>query len=126
MIIPDTSVWIECFKGKEPYAFMMRMLMEDQKILATEVVFAELLQGAKGKREVSLITRYWDSLPKEEVKGAFLLAGIESRKQKWLSKGVGLIDAVLIVQARKARAKVWSLDKKLNNLLNKGERYKTM
>ena len=82
MIIPDTSVWIEFFKGKEPYSFMMSMYMEDRSLIAAEVVFAELLQGARNKKELEVIHRYWSYLPKSGMKNLLIEAGMESSRKK--------------------------------------------
>lgn len=126
MILPDTSVWIEFLKGREPYAFLMKMLMEDQNVFAAEEVFAELHQGVKNKREFEIIQKYWSALPKPGREEVLVEAGIESKKNKWLSSGIGLIDASLIVQARREGAKIWSLDKKLTSLLRKKELYQSL
>lgn len=121
MIIVDTSIWIEFFKGNEPCFSKLEELLDTNKVFAVECVFAELMQGAKGEREQKVLNDYWVSLPK--VPGEHLLykAGIEASKNKWFSKGVGLIDASLVVMGRETRSRIWSLDKKLNATLNKNE-----
>jgi predicted nucleic acid-binding protein len=44
MILVDTSVWIEFFRGNEPYFTKLKELIESSDVLAHEVVFGELLQ----------------------------------------------------------------------------------
>ena len=39
------------------------------------------------------------------------------------SKGIGLIDCAIIISARRHHAKIWTLDKKLNNILEEEEKF---
>lgn len=50
-------------------------------------------------------------------------AGKFSSENKLFSRGIGLIDCVIIIAARRENAKIWSLDKKLNSLLKNEEKY---
>ena len=70
---------------------------------------------------MSVIYEYWVNLPKPETENIFLKADIESGKNKWMSKGIGLIDRVIILAARESFSKIWTLDKKLKNMLKKEE-----
>lgn len=121
MVLVDTSVWIEFFRAREPVYSDLTALLRDRRVLAIECVFAELLQGAKGKRERDLILELWENLPKFDKPETLLKAGEASGTQKWRDKGVGLIDAWIIAAARAAKAKVWSLDKKMLSLLDAKE-----
>jgi predicted nucleic acid-binding protein len=119
MIIPDTSVWIEFFKAHDPWFPRLRMLLERQEVLALSVIFGELLQGARSKREKSVLLQYWQSLPKIDETGLMIKAGIYSQEHKLVSAGVGLIDACLIAAAIETSSAIWTLDEKLNRVLNK-------
>jgi predicted nucleic acid-binding protein len=121
MIILDTSVWIEFFKNNPVINPPVKSFLENQKILALECIFAELLQGAKNKREIDIISLYWDNLPHYSKQHHWIEAGIYSSRNKLHSKGIGLIDCVIIISARNANARIWSLDKKLNSVLKKEE-----
>jgi len=123
MIIFDTSVWIEFLKGNSKYFQTAVKLLEDQKVLAVECIFAELLQGAKNKRERGIITQYWENLPKVSHDGLWVEAGIYSSENRFLSQGVGIIDTVILLAGRKNDAQIWSLDKKLNSILSEKEIY---
>ncbi|GJQ60922.1 MAG: hypothetical protein D8M57_03365 [Candidatus Scalindua sp. AMX11] len=61
------------------------------------------------------------NLPKPEVENLLIKASIESGKNRWDSKGIGLIDSVIIFSAREALSKVWTLDNKLKTILKKEE-----
>ncbi|HQO41097.1 MAG TPA: PIN domain-containing protein [Spirochaetota bacterium] len=121
MIILDTSVWIEFLKNNPEYYSKVKYLLGNQQVLAVECIFGELLQGAKNKREVEIISLYWESLPKVKTENGWIQAGIYSSVNKLTSKGVGIIDSYIITAARNNNARIWSLDKKLNSLLKKEE-----
>jgi len=120
MIIVDTSVWIEFFRGHAPYFDHMGRLFESREVLALPWIFGELLQGARNNSEINILKRTFESLPKPELalaERAWILAGAESFRGKWHSKGVGLIDAAICVVAHDLGLKVWTLDKKLESIL---------
>ena len=121
MIIIDTSVWVEFLKGKQPFFKKISTLLEENQVYALECIFAELMQGALNSRERNVINDYWQNIPKPEIKNVFIKAGIESGKSNWLSKGVGLIDSVIILSARETLSKIWTLDRKLQNILKREE-----
>lgn len=123
MIILDTSIWIEFLKNNPVYYPTVKVLLENRKVLAIECIFGELLQGSKNKREIEVISLYWGNLPKAVIENGWLEAGKYSSQNKLTSHGVGLIDSFIIITARKVNARIWSLDKKLNSLLKKEERF---
>ncbi len=123
MVIIDTSIWIEFFRNNEPYFSNVSDLLEKNEVLAVSLVFGELLQGAKNKRERTIITEFWNSLPKVTNDDLIIKAGNESSINHWIDKDVGLIDSVLIMASRESSAFLWTLDKKLTKLLRKEEKY---
>lgn len=123
MIILDTSVWVEFLRNNPSYFSAVQELLENQNVITIECIFAELLQGAKDKREREIIVSYWDNLPKVNIENIYINAGIYSSENKLFSKGVGLIDSVIIISSNHYKAKVWTLDKKLQNALKKENIY---
>jgi predicted nucleic acid-binding protein len=121
MILVDTSIWIEFFKGREPYFNGLKDLIEASEVLVHEVIFGELLQGCKNKKEVNFILEYWESINKIDSRGSFLLAGKISFESKFLDHGIGLIDSVLINLVRENKIQMWTLDKKIIKVLDKKE-----
>ena len=117
MILVDTSIWIEFFRGNEPYFTKLKDIIESSDVLAHEVVFAELLQGCKNKNELNFILEYWESLSNIVSNGSFIQAGKHSFEDKYLDKGLGIIDSILINEARQKNLKIWTLDKRLLKLL---------
>ncbi|MFB5651101.1 PIN domain-containing protein [Leptospira wolffii] len=123
MILVDTSVWIEFFRGNDPYFSELKDLIESSEVIVHEVVFGELLQGCKNKNEVSFILEYWENLNTLTSDGSFLSAGKLSFESKHIDKGIGLIDSVLINEVRSKKLQLWTLDKKILKVLDKKEIY---
>ncbi len=113
MIIPDTSVWIEFLKGNPKYKSKIKEMLETNKRLAVECIFAELLQGVRNKRERNIILSYWYHLPKIDGSVFFIEAGLFSNDNKLTNKGVGLIDSLIYIHTLKSNSMLWTLDKKL-------------
>lgn len=113
MIIVDTSIWIDLFRGNRVIIKQVDLLIDSNSILGLEPVFAELLQGAKSEFEIEFINKYWQDLNRTEEKGLWLEAGYHSSKYRWKANGVSLIDAFIIAVAWKHDYKIWTLDKKL-------------
>ncbi|GHT71456.1 hypothetical protein FACS1894110_24560 [Spirochaetia bacterium] len=111
MIILDTSVWIEFLRKNEKYFDFISQMLTKMDIMAVEVVFGELLQGVKNKREEEIILDYWKHLPKIDNDTEIIIsAGIYSHKNKLIDKGVGLIDSIIIMHGIKTDSKIWTLD----------------
>jgi len=123
MILVDTSIWIEFLKRNEEVFTIMQQKLERGEILAAECIIGELLQGAKDEHEQMIITSYWECLPKINESGIWIEAGTYSGRNKLISKGIGLIDVVILMIARRTNSKIWTLDKKLLNLLKKSEMF---
>ena len=123
MVILDTSVWIDFFRARRPCFDHVSELLERNEVVALSPVFGELLQGAKTNRERTIIMDFWVNLPKVAEPELFIRAGTESGRRKWLDKGVGLIDAVIVTAARETSSFVWTQDKKLSGLLKREERF---
>jgi hypothetical protein len=117
-IILDTSVWIEYFKGNDEYFEICQQLIEKGEVKTIELIFAELLQGAKNKRETDIIKSYFELIPKVQIDQLCILAGEYSQKEELFSKGIGLIDACIITATIKSNSKLWTLDKKIKAFLN--------
>ena len=105
MIVGDTSVWVEFLRKNEPIFSSLAALLENRDALEVECIFGELLQGARNKREKSIIQSYWENLPKTVDPGIWIGASQYSCDKKLVAKEVGLIDAAIIIAAKKYRFK---------------------
>jgi predicted nucleic acid-binding protein len=123
MIIIDTSIWVEFFRGNQPYFDQVSELLVNGDAVALSPVFGELLQGAKNDAERSTIVSFWNTLPRLSEFELFIRAGLDSGRNKLTDRGVGIIDSVILTAARENASFVWSLDKKLLSLLKREEIY---
>ena len=123
MIVADTCIWIEFLKGNQPFYSDMSELLEQGQILGIEIVFAELMQGVKNKREREFISDYWNFLPKFSMDSLLFRAGVMSAKEKWYAKGVGLIDCAILMYSRESGSTLWTKDKKLLSICKKEDLY---
>jgi hypothetical protein len=89
------------------------------EILGIGCVFGELLQGCANENEIKMIKEYWANLPKTDETNVWIEAGEYSGRNNLISRGVGLIDSVILVLAKRTKSKIWTLDKKLLKLLDK-------
>lgn len=116
-VIFDTSIWIEYFKGNPEYLETCQQLLDSGSVYTLEVIFAELMQGAKGKRELDIIQLFYQNLPKLDAPNLIFEVGVFAQKNQLLSKGIGLIDAIIIFSALQNRKEIWTLDKKVSAFL---------
>ncbi|MFD2036597.1 PIN domain-containing protein [Belliella marina] len=115
-VVFDTSVWIEFLKGNPKFFDTCQELLENDRVYGLELIFAELLQGAKGKREIDAILAYASLVSTLDEPYLIIESGLMSQKYKYINDGVGLIDAVILEAARKNELKLWTLDKKLRKV----------
>ena len=124
MIILDTSVWIEYLKRNPDYKAVIDDFLREGKILAFDFVFGELMQGAKEHERVK-ITGLWEILPKVNISGIGFYSGKYSMENKLREKGVGLVDCSIIYATINTDSKLWTLDKKILNVLDDKFLYKS-
>lgn len=121
MIILDTSVWIEFFRGKDPSFQVVRELLTQAEVIGIPWIFGELLQGCRSQNEIGTIIQCWKQLKKPGLhilEDSWIKAGEMSSNKKLHSKGVGIIDCAIASSAQLLDVKVWTFDKKLAELLN--------
>ena len=123
MTILDTSVWIEYLKCNQNFFPKICKLLECGEILGVECIFGELLQGVKNKNEKEIILNFWKHLPKENYENIIIEAGEYSADNKLLDRGVGLIDAIILMHGIKSGAKIWTLDGKFFKVIPEEMRY---
>lgn len=117
-VIFDTSIWIEYFKVNPTFFNPCQELLDKRIVLTLDLIFAELVQGAKGEREITILKNYHELLPRIEDSGLIFEAGIFSKKNKLINQGIGLIDTIIIFAGLKNQCKIWTLDKKIIRFLD--------
>lgn len=123
-ILLDSSVWFEYFKKKEPYFKEVQMHLNTLSINIIDPIIGEILQGALNLNEVNFIKSYIQYVPKIEIKDLFEKAGMYSFENKLTAKGIGLIDACLILSVIESNSLLWTLDKKIISFLDDKYLYK--
>jgi len=114
VILADTSVWVDYFrKTTTAVDEKMKEYLTARQVCALSVVFGELLQGVRDDREEKIVLEFWVNLPHMEEDGLFIDAGRLSYQNKLHTKGVGLIDCVILAAAKRYQLEVWTNDKKL-------------
>ncbi|MFA4815031.1 MAG: PIN domain-containing protein [Candidatus Gracilibacteria bacterium] len=113
MILVDTSIWIEFLRKRSPTFEHMLFLLEQQEIVSLEVIFGELLQGAKNPKERAVVLAYWESIKKLTTDQLWIKSGLKSGEGKWKDKGLGLVDSAILTAADESEMEIWTLDKTL-------------
>ena len=119
MILVDTSVWIDFFRRRKDLVSEFKVLLEAQKLLAYEPVFSELLFGIRNEREGKIIRSFWEVLPKVAFdSGSMLRAAELAGEDDFQSKGIGLMDALIIKACLENNYLLWTFDKRILSYLD--------
>ncbi|MBP6217534.1 MAG: type II toxin-antitoxin system VapC family toxin [Oligoflexales bacterium] len=110
MIIVDSSVWIAHLKKMNTG---LVNLLQDNNLLIHPFIIGELACGSMKNREEFLtllsLLPTCSQASHDEVMGFI-------DKEKIYGKGIGWVDANLLVSARLSKGKIWTLDKRLQAL----------
>jgi len=122
-LVFDTSVWIEYFKANPIYFTSCQDHLDRSSVYSMEIIFAELLQGARSGREVAIINGYYENIPQLDHRGQIFKAGLFAQKEGLIGKGIGLIDSIIIYTTINHGCQLWTLDKRIINYLDKDYLY---
>ena len=122
-ILVDTSVWIKYLKDKPArFSGIVDDILSKQEVYVPKIVIAELIQGSRSEREVSII---------EDFVNAFNI--IDQKEDTWIKAGklsfalrkkgrtVNLTDCYIAVTAQEHGCQIFSLDehfKEIQKALN--------
>jgi len=110
MILVDTSIWVEHFRGR-PRAEPLVRLLEDDEALLHPWVLGELSLGNLGDPS-SEVRKHLDYLPTPDpVAPADVLEMVDSRGLA--GTGVGWVDAQLLATALVTGSSLWTFDRRL-------------
>ncbi len=114
-VIIDTSVWIDYFRGGDlSLSQMVDEIINGGKVCVPGIVLAELIQGAKSKREISIIEDMIETftfLDTGPGNGAWVEAGKLSYDMKKAGVAGHLADCLIAVLARKNGCRVLTRDR---------------
>ncbi|MFY9270577.1 MAG: PIN domain nuclease [Candidatus Manganitrophaceae bacterium] len=104
MILVDTSVWIDFFRGTGSHRVLHRLIEEEESLCLTGIHLTEILQGIKENRVHEQIQRHLLTFP------IFLTSGVETylhasdifrtcrRRGKTIRKTVDCIIAAIAIE----------------------------
>lgn len=110
MILVDTSVWVEHFRGSSG-AEALGELLDANAVLLHPWVLGELVLGGLGPRRRSVVADLRalpaaPGVPDEEILELILDRRLSGR-------GIGWVDAHLLASALVAASDLWTLDRRL-------------
>ena len=110
-VLVDTSVWIDYFCKKEPAYGVVSELLQKERICSIGLILAELLQGAKSMKEVSVIKDFihiFEFLP--EMPQLWEQTGELSFHLRRKGKTVGLSDCFIAVMSKRYNTMLLTFD----------------
>lgn len=110
MVLIDTSVFIEYFKGNEQAREVERLSIEDRALLHPWVL-GELMLGGISDKSREVLHSLQTAVPAQIDQ---LYQTIE--EYNLVSRGIGLVDVALIHEAVDRSNPIWSFDSKLSSL----------
>jgi len=111
MILVDTSVWIDHFRGGNA---RLRKLLQEGEVATHPMVLGDLACGNLMKRAETLLLL--NRLPRiAQAPHDMVLQAIESRRL--FGKGIGWLDAHLLTASLLSSVPLWTLDRRLARLL---------
>jgi predicted nucleic acid-binding protein len=111
-VIVDTSVLIAFFKGRNGYVEEVSRLLQENRLVLTGIIIAELLQGLKGLREEQRISDLLLAItPFELTTELWVKAGKMSLSLKRKGINLPLTDMAIAVLAIEHDFSIFTLDK---------------
>ncbi len=101
MILVDSSVWIEFFRGgadAAPVKALRRLLVGGETVVAGDLIVAEVLQGFPAQRDFDAARRVFEGLPCVTLGGYDAAIGAAGLYRQLLARGVtvrGVVDALI-------------------------------
>lgn len=113
MILVDTSVWVEHFRG-DRRAARLADLLEDGEVLLHPWVLGELALGGLGPGSTAVIADLRRLPAAPEVPHEEVLSLILDRRLA--GRGIGWVDAHLVASALVAGCDLWTTDMRLDSV----------
>ena len=113
LVLVDTSAWIDFFQDESsPYGAVVDALLQEDLVCTTGLVRAEIIPGARTKKEFNQLMDYFDALPLlSDPAGMWDEVINAQRKLKSRGvNGVGIPDLIIAVTAMVNDAAVFSKD----------------
>jgi len=111
-VLIDTSIWIDYFKGgDERFLEKVDEILTYSAVYVPKVVIAELIQGAKSDKEISVIESFIEAFRIiDQTEHTWLRAGKLSYSLKRRGLNMNLVDCYIAILAEENQCKIFSLD----------------
>ena len=112
-ILIDTSAWIEYFRNQSPdFVGFVAEIVKTREICVPRIVLAELMQGAKSEKELSVIAEFMDAFNIiDQTDQTWIKAGKLSHELRRKGKNVNLTDCYIAVIAQENNCAIFTLDR---------------
>ncbi len=117
-ILIDTSVWIKYFKNQdEQFTEKVEELLNFSDVCVPKVVIAELIQGAKSDKEISVIEEFIEAFNLlDQSYDTWIKAGRLSFSMKRKGTTVSIVACYIAVIAVENDCKIFSLDEHFKSI----------
>ncbi len=112
MILVDTNVWIDFFKGKNDTKKLPELIEQDQVFLHPYVLTELVIGGLKKEIQTKLEKIQTLEIISEDKMRLFVI------KENLIGKGLGLVDIHLLASARMNNSEIWTFDSVLKKIAN--------
>jgi len=111
-VLVDTSIWLSYFKDADSVLTeKIDGVLTDSDIYVPRVVIAELIQGAKTEKEISVIEDFVEAFNViDQTENTWLRAGRLSFSMKRKGITVNIVDCYIAVIAHENNCKIMTLD----------------
>jgi predicted nucleic acid-binding protein len=119
-VLIDTSVWIAYFKENDRlFSEKVDQLLTHFEIFVPQVVLAELMQGAKSEKEISVIAEFIEAFRIiDQTEDTWMEAGRLSYSMKKKGTTIHLMDCYLAILAMENQCRIFSLDEHFKLIKN--------
>ena len=117
-VLIDTSVWIKYFKnGNDQFSERVDEVLTFSDVHVPKVVIAELIQGAKSEKEISVIEEFIDAFNIiDQTDKTWVNTGRLSFSMKRKGITVNLVDCYIALLANENNCKLFSLDEHFKSI----------
>lgn len=117
-VLIDTSVWIDYFKAKNGQLYeKVDEVLTYSGVYVPKVVIAELIQGAKSDKEISVVESFIEAFNIiDQAEDTWLKAGKLSFAMKRKGVSINLVDCYIAVLAAEHNCAIFSLDEHFRSI----------
>ena len=117
-ILIDTSVWIDYFRNQSAlFVDFVAKIVKNHEICVPRIVLAELMQGAKSEKELSVIAEFMEAFTIiGQTDQTWVKSGRLSYELRKKGKNVNLTDCYIAVMAQENNCAVFTLDRHFKDI----------